>query len=459
MSDAKTHIQSGGEVNVEELTLINTELKYLNIKDYLVELNLYESILSPTLYGSIMVLDSRNLIREFNITGNEYLSVKFKTPNLQNTISKIFRIYKVSDRSIVRDLSTQSYILHFISKEAIVDSYCSLYQNFEGKISDVVKKVYDKFLTVNREYEIAPGKPPDGLGVSNIGIQDTKNSVKFVSPGWTPFQIISWCASKAIPEEGRACNYLFFETNKSFMFTSIERLYKANNENNQISVGPYFYGPVDIPSNKNPISKMFYSQSVSIQSPDLYKNIGTGYFDSIMLTLDVLNKKSKYHRYDYDEEFYKYEHVEKNPVSVFNPNGESDVIFNNPNKSVMFYPTQDPVNNFGLFDNYQGNFNEEDQVTTYYQNRKANLQDLQNLRLNIEIPGRTDIEAGRMMYFNFPDVSPKDSSSGVSDGMKGDRLYAGFYLISAIRHKVNLKNHFMTVELVKDSFNKERLTS
>ena len=78
--------------------------------------------------------------------------------------------------------------------------------------------------------------------------------------------------------------------------------------------------------------------------------------------------------------------------------------------------------------------------------------ELRNIAMKVEIPGRTDIEPGKILYFIFPDASPKDNTD--INLPTTDKYYTGFYLISAIRHKINLKTHMMTCELLKDSFAK-----
>lgn len=80
--------------------------------------------------------------------------------------------------------------------------------------------------------------------------------------------------------------------------------------------------------------------------------------------------------------------------------------------------------------------------------------ELNNFKLNMIIPGRTDVEVGRTLDFIFPDVSPKSEKDKNKD--TGDKFYTGSYLISAIRHKITLQSHHMAVELIKDSMNGAR---
>ena len=88
-------LQTPGEVSIEDLTLIAPNGISISLQDYFIELNLYESIYSNVMSGEIILSDSSNLIRYFPITGEEYLSVKLRTPGFDDSdrykIQKIFR--------------------------------------------------------------------------------------------------------------------------------------------------------------------------------------------------------------------------------------------------------------------------------------------------------------------------------------------------------------------------------
>ncbi|MFK5283330.1 hypothetical protein ACI3PL_27530, partial [Lacticaseibacillus paracasei] len=59
-----------------------------------------------------------------------------------------------------------------------------------------------------------------------ISFGQTENLVKFVSPGWTPLECINWLSKKALPKSGKACNFLFWESNGAFYFGSVEKLFE-----------------------------------------------------------------------------------------------------------------------------------------------------------------------------------------------------------------------------------------
>ena len=143
-------LQSAGEINIEQLFLITLNGS-ISILDYLVELNIYESIFNNVLSGEILLSDSRNLIKEFDLLGEEYLLVKVTTPGLSNTIYKTFKIVSIEDRILVKE-STQLYKLKFISQEAIVDSLSPLYNAFSGQIDTIVDKIFTESLEQPRTH-------------------------------------------------------------------------------------------------------------------------------------------------------------------------------------------------------------------------------------------------------------------------------------------------------------------
>ena len=73
-------------------------------------------------------------------------------------------------------------------------------------------------------------------------------------------------------------------------------------------------------------------------------------------------------------------------------------------------------------------------VTVYIEKMKAMLNDLQTRILFLE----TD------KYFKEKAIEDLTKSNE-------DQYYSGNYLVTAIRHKINLLRHTMTMEIVKDS--------
>lgn len=103
----------------------------------------------------------------------------------------------------------------------------------------------------------------------------------------------------------------------------------------------------------------------------------------------------------------------------------------------------------GLHTDVEDNFTEK--ISEIYGNRVSNILNLSNYNLEIVVPGRTDVEAGSLMYIDLPDTGPLDDSDKSADNF--DPLISGNYLITKIHHKINaLSRHSMIMEVAKDSF-------
>ncbi|CAB5221875.1 hypothetical protein UFOVP242_118 [uncultured Caudovirales phage] len=441
-------LQRAGEVRIEQLKLINSADEIIDLSEFVVELNIYEDIFSNYIQGNIVITDSRNLIDKFNIHGEEFLNVKLRTPSFADSdvIQKTFRVYKLTDREIVRDKNTQNYTLHFVSVELFYDLSLPLFAPFEGTVTDVAGKIFSDFLATSRNFNISEsdsGVTEDPKPTELILINESSNKIKFVSPGWSPLKCINWLASKAIPKDGVAKSFIFFESNKNFYFGTLESLFRDAYKN-QNYLGRYLIAVSNIRKDENSQNvnrELFLAKDVEmVESTDYIKNYTNGYLGNRLIFLDVFNK---------DYQLIDYDHV-NNYDKQFHTSGEGNKakpIFNketfrNFATNISFYPK-----NPKLFDNFQDNINEK--MNEIHGNRLSSMLELTNIKMNMTIPGRTDAEVGRLIYFEYPSLGAKEAGDTESDAQ--DKLYSGYYLITAIHHKVNKLEHMMTVEVIKDS--------
>ena len=441
-------LQKAGEVRIEQLKLINASDEVIDLTEFVVELNIYEDIFKNYLNGNIVLTDSRNIIDKFNIHGEEFLNVKLRTPSFPDNqvIEKTFRVFKLTDRTIVRDNNTQNFVLHFISIEFFYDISLPLFAPFEGIITDVAGRIFTDFLASTRKFNISESNEnvtEGNSGTDLIVLNESSNKVKFVSPGWSPFKCINWLATKAIPKDGVAKNFIFFESNKSFYLGTLENLFRnAHQEKNYL--GRYLISASNIREDKNSQNlnrEMFLAKDVEmIESTDYIKNYTNGYLGNRLIYLDVFNKEYELIDYDhvtnYDKQFHT-SGIGKEAKPVFN-----NETFRNFATNISFYPK-----NPKLFNDYADNISEK--MGEIHGNRLSSMLELTNIKMNMTIPGRTDAEVGRILYFEYPSMGGK--VEGDTGSSAQDKLYSGYYLITAIHHKVNKLEHQMVMEVIKDS--------
>lgn len=434
-----------GSVQINDIILASLDnAKYVNLTDYLIELNIYESIFTPVISGTITLTDSRNLIREFPLIGEEILFINVKTPLISDEmgIYKAFRIYSINDKTYAKDGSTLIYQLGFSSIEAFNDILNPIYKSFKGKPEDIVSQIYFDYLQAARN--ITFNNKPDETKTPLTILSESDNNIKFVSPGWSPVECINWIASKTLPKNNKAANFLFWETTKGFYFGSTDSIYEKSTD---ALIGTYVYSESYINTLK-PDERhkgMAAIKSMSIETTfDQMENLMSGYISNRIIDVDLYNKT--YHNKDYDhaDSFDNYNRSDIEPsVPLFskttlrNPLVHTDLNYS--------YPT--------LHTNIPNNFDE--QVKYIHGNRRSNLLELNNFKMKLVIPGRTDIEAGTMIYIKVPKKTPGALTSADDVDYRDDDLYSGYYLITSLSHKINPKTHYITMDVTKDSLPKK----
>lgn len=450
-----TPLQAAGKVEIQEITLISGNGIYNSLISYLVELNLYEDIYSGGLYGNLIISDSLGLINKMSIVGEEYLTIKIDTPSFNTPIYKTFRCCGIDNRTFTRDTSTESYVIHFVSPEVFLDHYYPVQRAFEGNVDDIVAEIYEKYIKYPRNMILKDGNITDSEDSTPLTIfTECKTPIKFISPSWSPMKCLSWLASKVVSSDTTlsAANFLFFESNKQFYWGSLESMIKEQRDA-QIISGIYFYTPGNVKIDnsdtvtvedriyKNPdLSRDFFSihNLVVVNNVNMLQNIQTGYLASSYHELDIMTKTYNENNYDHVTSYPFYNHTSNSANGFFsqdtirNPYAHKIVGFKHP----------------GLFDNVNNNLNE--QAIKIVPIRNSMMAEMNQIKLKIDVHGRSDVELGSLVYIYYPKSGPKDDGDKNKD-MK-DPFYSGLYIITAIHHRITLENHSMSMEVIKDSF-------
>ena len=187
-------LRFAGDFSLNRVQIVTQKGFYQDITNQVIAIQFFEDLFSPFITGKIVVKESLDLINLFPFVGEEYLEIKISTPTLDKPISGLFHIYKMSDKINVGDRAV-GYELNFISSESIVDTNKRISKVFAGKISDIVSTfVYDKI---------------DGIETKKkFNIENTRNTIKYVSTYWTPIQNLTFLSDNSI-SENQSPSFLF----------------------------------------------------------------------------------------------------------------------------------------------------------------------------------------------------------------------------------------------------------
>ena len=156
-----------------------------------------------------------------------------------------------------------------------------------------------------------------------------------------------------------------------------------------------------------------------------------GFYASKILNYDILSKRVNIKEIDYFKGFSDRPHLDKkmaNPVS-------SQGTMREPDSFVNFYPT-----NTYMFDDY-----ETDNPLSWVIQRKMLLQELELHKVQITVPGRTDMTIGKVIYIDY------NTTQAHHDKLDArEQLYSGNYLVTGINHRMSRNEHQMVLSCVKE---------
>jgi len=410
-------VQAAGDVELVGVWLYDTKNNNqgYNMLGSFTDLRLYESIHSPKMHGYLALTETQNLIETMPITGHEVLTVEFKTPGLSS-----FKTSFVVTGIGMREHSDKhnAYSLNLISYATYKTLNASISKAFRGNTGELVKKVFF-----------------DSFGKSLTDADDADNEIAFVSPYWDPMTVINHITRLALYPNAkmRTPNYVFYETHKGHKFKSLTSLYNQKNFTTfTFDKNPARDHIVDGTSTRDINREYASALSLSfVESPCVIRDTLTGVLNTDVLSMNILSKQLSISSYNAALDFHKTTHTDSLPLSrhIASSGGGLTII-----KHV--YPN--------LFDGVGDVSNDITAKTAPL------LGQLETYKINMLVHGRTDLEAGQMVFVlmkRFATVDINDTHTTE----EYDKIYSGRYLITRIEHAFTQAKHQCHLELIKDS--------
>jgi hypothetical protein len=269
-------------------------------------------------------------------------------------------------------------------------------------------------------------------------IGKVKNTMSYVSNYWTPFQNINFLATRAISETNSAANFMFFENHKGYVFESLDNLVVAPalclysyDERNRV-------GLTNGSSGRTAYTDLQQIESYEITEPfDYMKKVQMGGIRSKAIFHDITTKRYETKSFDYDFRFDQHNHL--NPYRV----------------KTKGMPARNTSRIELVNRAYEGFLNQRtDRAKEWYMQRLMQLSEIFSTRLNMEVPGRTDMVVGCVVEILMYKMAPSDPRR--KEVVLLDNVFSGRYLVTKVRHHIKRTDnrHTMYLEVVKDSFSK-----
>lgn len=419
MSDYSESLGVVGQVNIQTADIITSTGRVFDVTALIMDLTLYEDIFSNTMSGYIIIQDARDLINNLPLVGQEQFRLEIATPTLDSKITKTFYIYKLQHRVVKK--RSQTYMLNFCSRELIYSANAKISKAFKGDISDNVVDIFQD--------------PRYLASESLIYVDKTLNEYSFIAPFWSPLETINWLAGKSINADG-VPNYLFFETNQSFEFTSVDTLLKA------APIREFVYSDVDMNTAAGAYGDKDAKYTIveevdSDVTFDYLRNLSGGMYASKLYTFDLTSKMISSNTFDYIDNFDDSTHLGTVPQKT------SDLA---RKKIASLYFIEKNSYRTGEFIP-QG-------YADFFLQRNSLMEQLSAFKLTIKVSGRTDIKAGNVVKFTILQIRKLLAEEMLAEEAESE-YFTGNYLVTAIRHQIINGKHSTHMEIVSDSFVKE----
>ena len=151
-----------GQFSLENLEIISyrqdkeeSAPKIIDISAITLSFEIKEDILTNTMVGSVIVLDSQDIRTILPITGLEKISFKYSTPGMEGydcteASGNPMQIYKVDNTRLEKVAGKQQlYQIFFTSEEMYNNAISKVSQAFAGPTEDAVDKILRSRLYLN----------------------------------------------------------------------------------------------------------------------------------------------------------------------------------------------------------------------------------------------------------------------------------------------------------------------
>ena len=452
------------EIKVNSIVLINNNGSLSNdITDLVSEIDIFESVYTNAIVGSIKIIDSNDLIQFFPMIGKEYLSFDFLLPGLDDSMNWALadlQVYKISDRQFLTD-KVQTYTLWFTTGEAITNTETRVVKSWKGKTVDVIiNDIFRNSLGSSKTLNI-PNKP--------TGYQS------YVSPAWYPFKVINYLCENRTIDSHNLADYVFFENitpdakSTQFNFVALSALTKQN------PVATFTYQIANLPDSKgNNYIKPFNIEKIIIENDiNTIKLREKGLYNQTVMYYDPLRKRvvtSKLNYRDIYLETSEYKLGKNSPVinEGFTPGLTEFFMVNefplksssdkgiNTIKNVIV--DSKPKRNDEEYISENGETEYSTMTEKVFSRRKVLMNEFDMFKVTLHgVSGNYFLyTVGRVVKFDKPHIVNNRDSVAESMGTNEDILLSGNYLITRNRHRITkergnfqYKNY---IEISKNSF-------
>ena len=399
-------------------------------------LEYFEDLYNNFITGTITINDSVGFLSQLSFSGHDYLILDFSKPGNDEKIQRTFRAYKVSNRHIVKN-QNETYTIHFCSEEAILSEQYKVSKSYPNtKISAIVDDImFNQLGTANTKF----------LSINN---EETTGVRDIVIPNLKPFEAINWLCTQAISDttQTTGTSYLFYENMNGYNFKSLQTLFTAP------VYGIYKYEPKNVNMPDDPRAQDLGMEALNVIGFEVVSNydsldmINSGAYANQLIAIDLLSLSYTVNNFDYLNYFNSAQKLNPYPIlaNSYNRFGQTaNTTYQAVVKTAVTNTGNSTKNSY--IKTKQPSIKDVN-IETTIPFRTAQIPEINAIKYKISIPGDPFMTVGNIITFNLQELTR------TTDDKSLDNFYSGNYLVTAVKHTIDIEGKFMTLmEISKES--------
>lgn len=414
--------------------------KTVDIRLGVVSIRYYEDIFSPCINVEMVVINTGNTVKgedtQFQslyhglpLRGGERVVLKIdgnndSNPGIDFSLDPDKYLYVSKISNIISEGEREMFTLNLCSREAITNELTKVGEKYPSSspISSSAEKIIKEKLQTTRD----------------LKVDKTQNKYGFIGNLRKPFWVLTWLASKAVPDisDGDAtAGFVFYQTKSSYCFRSIDKLMK------EPSVATYTYhtGSSSTRGSDEDFNILSY---VTDKNQNLLENLRIGAYSS--------------ERYFFNPLTFTTNDPQQ---GVFNSNQYSGKVVNlgasitipslteKDSKSIAEYPSRviTAMLDVGTLETGVVRDATNSDPAKYQSQTIMRYNTMMTQTLSMTIPSNTNLEAGNIIECRFPTTT-------TGKKREEDVAQSGLYMIKELCHYFSTENSYTSMKLVRDTF-------
>lgn len=448
MTDTSSNPFFAGFYDVTIQKFDGTDL--MSIKPQVLEVNIYQSIFSPVLKGSITLSDPVDLLTNYPITGEETVTVYFRQngsdPGSIDQFKVEFVISSISDVLVDSTNRMSSYTIDLISSEAFVNAKTRISRCYVDNIENMIQDIVSNTLKSTKDFNV---------------FSNSKINRNLIIPNIPPFAAIEWLTKYCVSaDDKKYYTFLFYETLASGGISSDETYYKPgftykalqrpswrglldDQAKDSARLNPYFYIADRAMLNSRDyyaslVQKGFSEDRIILnfkynkRYTTLEKILG-GYFNNEYVEVSMQQKDHRISKFNIRDDAYS--PLDPSPLNTAK---YIDDVVSNDTRNEKSARTKYIINNY------------DDLSQPSLRNRfgRSASSSLAYSQTDISLVVYTDLKhrPGDLIYVNFPEFH------GFNQALENPYL-SGYYIISEIKNNIRSDGvTSTTLRINKDSY-------